>query len=435
MLSGNNSSARRQQRVRTPYLNLCISKVQSDNMVSKWSRSADVSAPLNDSVNPSTHMIERALWIRRLEFAAALLFGMIIVLLMPLNRMAEGKNDFVHFYIGGLLYGTPDIHSQEVNYARQREIIGATLDHSFFGRPTFYGFFLKPLTLLPYRSAYALFQLLSLAAFLAFLRLNRGNLPLIPLTMVSVPLIANFVNGQDVTLILLFCSVALALAARGKDFAAGLVLTLCAIKLHFFIFVPLVVLIQKRWRIVAGGFAGGIVLMSLSLAGGGIELQRRLLEEMRKPEHSPYPGSMPNLRSLTGDDRVWFILLAVCVTACVVYLVSKSESLPQATGWALIGGLLISVHAYAQDCLLVLFAFALLHETVGPKIRALFYTAVLPFIYLALLCGEPYSRIFPLLILVILIAQVFATGSRLTQMASATTSGCPRAVNRLRCSD
>ena len=49
---------------------------------------------------------------------------------MPLDRMANAQNDFVHWYVGGFLYGTPDIHLQAPNHAKQAELLGSTLDYS-----------------------------------------------------------------------------------------------------------------------------------------------------------------------------------------------------------------------------------------------------------------------------------------------------------------
>lgn len=203
---------------------------------------------------------------KALDLAAAILIGAIFLSVMPLSRMISAKNDFVHFYIGGMLYGHPEIFSPEANYAKQQELIGVTLPHSFFGRPAFYGLLLKPLSLLPYKTAYWIFQLGSLVSLGIFLRLNWRRYPsLLLLCIMSPALFANFVNGQDVLYLLLFCSLSLYAAERGWDVLAGLLLSLCAIKAHLFLPVPLAVILWKRWRILAGGAIGAIVLFLCSL--------------------------------------------------------------------------------------------------------------------------------------------------------------------------
>lgn len=343
---------------------------------------------------------------KKLDLLAAILIGAAFLSVMPWSRMLTAKNDFVHFYIGGLLYGHAEIFSPEANYAMQRELIGGTLEHSFFGRPAFYGLFLKPLTLLPYKQAYWLFQFGSLVSLCVFLRLNAHRYSkLVLLCLMSPALFANFMNGQDVLYLLLFCSISLACAERRWDFLAGLVLSLCAIKAHLFLPVPLAAILWRRWSIVAGGAAGGVVLMLLSLAGG-LGAQLELMKQLGNPEHSPYPDLMPSLRSLTGDHNQLYWAAALVVLVAMVFLMRRAQSYEAAFGWALIGGLLASYHAYVQDCLLLLLALALIHNELSKTATVLLQIAVLPFIYIALAAGYPYSGIFPVVLLACLGSQV-----------------------------
>jgi hypothetical protein len=347
---------------------------------------------------------------KRLDLFAAILIGAVFLSLMPWSRMTSAKNDFVHFYIGGMLYGHPEIFSPEVNYSKQRELIGATLPHSFFGRPAFYGLFLKPLTLLPYKQAYWLFQCGGLLSLAVFLKLNSRRYPsLLLLCIMSPALFANFVNGQDVMYLLLFCSLSLLAAERGWDFLAGLVLSLCAIKAHLFLPIPLAVILWKRWRILAGGAAGVTILLLLSLPGAGLSTQLELMRQLGNPEHSPYPDLMPSLRSLTGDHHQLFWAASIAVLFAVVLLMHRSQSYQAAFGWALIGGLLASYHAYVQDCLLLLLALALIHDELSKTASVLLQIAVLPFIYIALAAGYPYSAIFPAVLLACLFSQLLHT--------------------------
>jgi hypothetical protein len=347
---------------------------------------------------------------QRLDLFAAMLIGAVFLYLMPLSRMTSAKNDFVHFYIGGLLYPHAEMFSPEANYALQEKLIGGRLEHSFFGRPAFYGLLLKPLAQLPYLQAYWLFQIGSLMSLCAFLKLNSRRFPkLLMLCAMSPALFANFVNGQDVMYLLLFCSISIALAERGWDVAAGLVLSLCAIKAHLFLPVPLAIIFWKRWRILAGGVIGSAFLLLLSLAGGGLATQLELLKQLGNPEHSPYPDLMPSLRSLTGDHNQVFWIAAIAVLAAVVFLMHRSRSYEAALGWALIGGLLASYHAYVQDCMLLLLALVLIHGEMSKTANVLLHTAVLPFIYLALVAGYPYSALFPIVLLACLGSQVIHT--------------------------
>jgi hypothetical protein len=328
---------------------------------------------------------------------------------MPFDRMLEGTNDFAHWYIGGLLFGTPDLHSAAVNKAKQIELIGAVLLDSYFIRPTFYGFFLKPLTLFPYMTAYWLWQLMSLAGFAVFLKLHSRDYPdLKVLAPMSAPLIANFVNGQDVILLLVFACGSLLLARKGRDLAAGALLTLCAIKFHLFLFVPVAVLLHGRKRIFQGGLLGGAVLAAITLLGGGIQATMMLLELLRNPQNHPYPHLMPNLRGLThsvaGENVPIYVFLILLVSAATIYLIRKADSYQTAFGYCLVAGLLVNFHSYIQDGILLLLAAALLMPVIRcAYARGLLVLSLTPVPYMLLHFQPPFSGTLPLLLVLFLV--------------------------------
>jgi hypothetical protein len=140
-----------------------------------------------------------------------------------------------------------------------------------------------------------------------------------------------------------------------------------------------------------------------------LAVQLELLKQLGNPEHSPYPDIMPNLRSLTGDHYSLYIAAAIAVYLTVGYLIYRSSSYEAAFGWALVGGVLGSFHAYIQDCLLLLLAFVLLHGELGKTPKVLLYVVSLPFIYVALLAGHPYSAVFPAVLLACLALQLHAS--------------------------
>ena len=54
------------------------------------------------------------------------------------------------------------------------------------------------------------------------------------------------------------------LLRRQYEVAAGLVLSLCTIKFHFLIFLPIVILVQRKWRLAVGLSMGILVLIAVS---------------------------------------------------------------------------------------------------------------------------------------------------------------------------
>ena len=337
---------------------------------------------------------------RRLELAAALTVGAFLLLLMPWQRMLAGRNDFVHLYVYGALSGTPELHSEAASAAVQQRAIGGVFEYSLFLRPTFYGVLLKPLARLPYLWAYWIFQAVSAACFAGFLRLSGRRAPELPvLCAMSVPLFSCFFNGQDVTLVLLGCSVSLWLARRERDMASGMVLALCAIKAHLFVLMPLAMLLHKRVRIFAGGVLGCALLAAVGIWEGGLAGERKLVQLLANPVNSPYPDIMPSVRALVGDRHGLFFAAAAAAVGLCVWAMKKAPSYEAAVGWSLVGGLLVSFHAYTQDCLLLLAALAAIAPGAPRRVRIGLIVITLPFFYVLLLLGAPYSASLPLAML------------------------------------
>jgi len=347
------------------------------------------------------------------KLICAAIIGLAILYVMPVRVMVAGRNDFAHFYIGGMLYGTPDIHSPEVNFQKQIDLFGIIMANSYFIRPTFYGFLLKPLSWLPYYSAYLVFQCISLLCVVLFLRtFTRTYKDLLPIALMSPPLIANFILGQDVTLLLGFLTIAVLLTRKGLDFAAGFVLAFCAIKIHLFLLVPVALLFHRRWRILGGGMAAGLLFAIIGLASGGVAVYTKLFEMARNPMSHPAPEIMPNLRGfvfaiLGGQNATLLVVLWLCTAVVACYLIWKAETLERALAFALIGGLLVNFHSYMQDSLLLLIGLALLTDRYQPKYVTRWLTiSVLPFLYVLLYYAPPYSGLFHLSVIISLIAAV-----------------------------
>lgn len=342
---------------------------------------------------------------RVLDLTAALLIGAGLFALLPKDRVLEGRNDFVHFYIGGLLYGSPDIYSEQANKALQTQLVGGTFKDSWFIRPAFYGLFLKPLTWMPYRVAYTFFQCLNVLCAALFFYWNRrpGSLDLPLVGMMSIPLMSAFINCQDILIALVLCCLSLRLAAKHWDFAAGAVLALCAFKGHLFLLVPLAIIMHRRWRYLLGSVATGVVLALVGLWGAGLAANRHLIEGMLQAHNSPYGDIMPSLRAIAGENAPLFLTLAALAVMLTIYLVRESRTFEEAFAFCLISGVLISFHAYLHDCMLVLFGVVLLYPTVQSKtLRVLLAIAVLPPFYICSMAGRPYSIAFPILILITL---------------------------------
>jgi hypothetical protein len=355
-----------------------------------------------------------------MKLAAAAMIGAVLFALMPISRMLRAENDFAHWYVGALLFGTPDLHSQEANHVLQAKYLnGGVLEHSYFIRPTFYGLLLKPLSWMPYLTSYVVFQIFSvLGCLVYFLRtFAKQWRDIWVFAAMSVPIISNIVNGQDVTLLVAFCTASIMLARKDRDFLSGLVFSLCAIKFHLFILTPLAMLAHKRWRIFWGAVVGEVALFLAGLLfGGGWPVFKSLIAILSKKENHPYPELMPNLRgmafALTGSAGTGLMVaLFIVVLAAVIFLTVRAGNYEKGFAYALMGGLLVNFHAYIQDPMLLLLISALLFDgTESKAFRNTMQLAMFPFVYVLLMSQPPFSAAYTILVLT---AIAFAVRDRL----------------------
>lgn len=349
-------------------------------------------------------------WIQWISAAVGLTL-LIFLGLLQRDRFFPGQNDFLQLYAGAKLSGTPDLYSPVAARRIHRESAGVELVGVYYSRPPFYAAMLRPLAMLPYRAAYWTFEGLSFLAFAVFLILFVPQCKeLVLFSSLCFPLLSNFLNGQDVTLVLLLAAGSILAIRGGHGFLGGLLLSLCAIKGHLFVLTPLVFLIHRRWTVLAGGAAGGVVLTAISFLTDGWDWPRRYLALLANPELHPNPSSMPNLRGLVfgisgAEHPAVYWLLTILVVAAVVWLAWKMQDLEMAFAMSLVAGLLVGYHAYLQDAVLLLLPFAIVIAKSNAKpLRVLMALAILPPIYICLMLGRPYNIAVPLMLIAVLVA-------------------------------
>jgi len=337
---------------------------------------------------------------RTLDFVCAALIGIGALALSPVHRALVGANDFAHLYAGGKLFGTPGVYSRAANESVEKPLIGGVLEGSRFMRPPFACLFLRPLSMLPYRAAYWVFQTINMAAFVLFLLLVRRQWPDVwIMAVMSAPVLGAFVNGQELPMLIACATGSLWLARRGYDFSAGVLLALCASKPHLFLLVPLVLILHRRWRYVAGAALSFLVLNLAAAVIAGPEVIFAFLRMLREPGGSPWPGIMPSVRAMAGMNETLYLVLAAIVLAVTGAAILRARSFEPAFGIALIGSLLMSPHAYMQDAITVLPAAAVLLPTLSAgALRTLLRLALLPFPYYLLFLGAPWSFVVPMLL-------------------------------------
>jgi hypothetical protein len=307
-----------------------------------------------------------------------------------LRLTVRGCNDFMNFYSGARLVGTPELYNTERMISLQKEVTGWSSHNKLYCRPPFYALLLSPLGRLSYEAANWVWEGLLLAGFAAFIALwPYNNRWIVGLCLSwSLPAFTALAQGQDVAFILGAVAAFAAAMKRERPFAAGCVLAVCSIKFHLFLLVPVWIIGQKRWRVGAGMLVSGAVLVAVSFAAGGLNWPLEFFRLLAGPETNPNPEAMPNLHGLFTGMAHGVVLeaLGTLAVAAAVLLAVRSQRFEYGFAAVLAGGLLIARHDYLADCALMIPAVLILHSTAtGGWQRFLRLFLLVPFGYLPLL--------------------------------------------------
>jgi hypothetical protein len=188
-------------------------------------------------------------------------------------------SDFLTHYTAGRMVLAGDsshLYDPSVLAAAQEAALGAPLDRpSPFLLPPAAALIFAPFALLPYSVAATLWAVVTVGLIAFSLRelwpLSplRGHVPCAFATLALVgtyPVGMNFVGGNNAALWLTIYALGARHLLTGRAVAAGLVLGFGALKPQLFLAVPVLLLVQRRWRTL-GAFAGvAALLAAVSLA-------------------------------------------------------------------------------------------------------------------------------------------------------------------------
>ena len=325
------------------------------------------------------------------------------------HRIVRGQNDFVALYVGGRLVGTPDLYSRSANEAMIQSLLGGTMESVTYTRPPFYAALLKPLASLPYLAAYGVFFVACIAGILWFVVRFSKDCPALPLlASFSIPVAAVLPQGQDTPLLLVLAGGSLLLSRRKRDFLAGLLLSLCAIKFHLFLLVPLLLLAKKRWRILAGASLGCVVLFFVGIFAAGTKSTGQYVKMLRDPWINFSPDMMPNLHGLAmslGAGPWVETGLACAVVGTFLWICQRTDDYEFLFAVSVLCGLLVSYHSGVGDDVLLLLVVAVIASSSAAApandkaLRMALAVTVTPLPYFT---GISLSIVLPLLFLLIL---------------------------------
>jgi Glycosyltransferase family 87 len=302
------------------------------------------------------------------------------------ERMRRGDNDFLAFYTSGRLAGGGRLYDTALFQQAEVQEIGSARPELLATRPPFFAMLFRPLARLSYGTAYLVWLGLLGAATVGFVLLWPDRQAAALACCWSGGLAACFTNTQDLPLILLWLALALRLREK-HPFLAGLALALCAAKFHVFVFLPLLVWRHRLWR---GFVAGAAALVALSFAAGWDWPRQYWAVLAHAPVH-PRTAIMPNLHGLLAGaphGAAWEALASAAI-AGAVWMVVRRTDFAWGLAAVLTGGLLVSYHAYLQDCAVLLPALLIAHT----RARYLTLWLFAPLSALCLLAGHPAADV------------------------------------------
>ena len=339
--------------------------------------------------------------------SAILVFFMVLMLWPHMEVTLNGRNDFAPFYSGAKLLESGNLYDREALMEQERRLIGSFSDEHGYIRLPFHAAFLWPLTLLPYMTAYAIWEAALILSWIGFVVLWRppGGSMNVLLASMSFPVFAAIANGQDTVFLLLILAVTMILYRGDRKFWAGALYSLCAIKFHLFLLTPLLILGRREWRFARGFLSGGTVLAAISFAVAGWSWPLELIESAINPEFSPRTAQMANLHGVMMNlPGGWVLEVFIAIAIAVaVWIVCRRMSFEYALAATLIGGFVLSIHSYVQDLAVTLPAVMILTSVSARKgLRTAAFLLAVPPLHLLVFLGYPATAGIVALLLIVI---------------------------------
>jgi len=267
----------------------------------------------------------------------------------------EGAMDATAFRSGAELVGTSGLYKAKAVAVVQERNVGNQEALRVFIRPPWHALAMQWMAHLPYEMSIFVWKMLIVLACILFVFLWPGNRSLAALAMSwSLPAVAAIEQGQDTPWFLVCVAAAYILLRRNLDMGAGLVLSLCTIKFHFLVFLPIVIFAQKKWKLALGLSMGIIFLITVSFIAQGFSWPLDYYVLLTDKQTYPLSWIMPSVLGVIWGlpmSEVLYCSFILVTTACI-WKISKLWPLETALSACFAGAILISPHAYIQDAML-----------------------------------------------------------------------------------
>jgi hypothetical protein len=318
---------------------------------------------------------------------------------------AARKGDFLNLYTGAKFahdgrFAT--LHDPDVQLARERELVPSLGALVPFVRPAFYALLLAPLAALPYGAAFYAWLIAQISLLMGCWTWGwrRFGPDALVFAALALPAPLGIASGQDCVLMLVCLIAAFEFAEHDRPAAAGVALALMLFKFHLVLLWPIALLLQRRWRMLAGyaAMAAAEVLTCVALGGwGGILSYGALLRNKSIDYLSPSPELMISQQGLLANLGIESPAAAIALTAAV--LLVFLWSVRGAPLWRLftitaVASEFVVPHVYGYDATLLLLPLwlTIFHSTrPASRIAAVLLASPIPFGFS--LAGKPWAAV------------------------------------------
>ncbi len=323
-----------------------------------------------------------------------------------LDRTGRCGSDFSAFYAGGRLLWQGSVYDQRAVLELQREIVGCAETGNAFIRLPFFAVLTAPLGLLSYPAALLIWKCLLGLLLAGFVWLWPGpRWRTAAFVFWSLPMVVGFAYGQDVIAVLLLMAASIRLLRAKRPRAAGALIAMGAIKIHLFLWAPLLAVVRRRWGFLAGWAAVGAGLAAISFLAAGPHWPAAFVNSALNSTANPHLETMINFRGMFHGMKyaaVWEILASSILFAAVARPLLRWP-FEAAACLALAASVPIGHHSYTYDlvCLLPLSLLVIEHGS-GRWLRAstiFMASPILPLLPLPWSSETSYQIAVPLFIL------------------------------------
>lgn len=267
-----------------------------------------------------------------------------------------------------------------------------------FVRPAFAALLYIPLAGLSIESAFNLWISLGAAVLIAVWvwAARRYGPEILVYCAFFLPPIYGIIHGQDAAFLLGLLLAAVLAGERGAKTLQGALLALLLIKFHLFLLLPLALLLRREWKVLKGYVPTALVLVAISAWITPVRPYLAMLTDDSAEALNPSLQMMINVQSIAINFGLNFAIVKLALGAAVaaaVVLIPRDAPFERWFPSTVIGGVLLSPHAYQYDAAFFLIPILsiLADKQAAPLRRAIAATAAIPLPYFMTLLPKPYS--------------------------------------------